>query len=174
MGGAILTSYIGAICGNRISRSFGMNRGYFRASKLRQARSRPPPTDRSSPDLSLYGGKTAIRGGTRRHVPMGTPALHSRAAAACKLNNGVFRAPIQKAALPSEFSPADLSFGIGIAAIRVFTRLHASSRLRRNSLRASTRGHATACVRHTRPRSWHMPEPRVASLCSCIIPYRQL
>jgi hypothetical protein len=104
---------------------------------------------------------------------MGTPALHSRAAAACKLNNGVFRAPIQKAALPSEFSPADLSFGIGIAAIRVFTRLHASSRLRRNSLRASTRGHATACVRHTRPRSWHMPEPRVASLCSRIIPYLQ-
>jgi hypothetical protein len=37
----------------------------------------------------------------------------------------------------------------------------------------STRGHAAACVRHTRPRSWQTPEPRVASLCSCVIPYRQ-
>ena len=35
--GAILTSYIGAVCENRISRNFGMNRGYFRASKFRQA-----------------------------------------------------------------------------------------------------------------------------------------
>ena len=112
-------------------------------------RSRPPPMDRSSPDLSLYGGKTAIRGGTRLHVPMGTLALRSRAAAACKLNNGVFRAPIQKAAPSSEFSSADLSFGVGIAAIRVFTRLYAPSRLWRNILRASTRRHAAACVRHT-------------------------
>uniref|UniRef100_A0A2N9I5I5 Uncharacterized protein n=1 Tax=Fagus sylvatica TaxID=28930 RepID=A0A2N9I5I5_FAGSY len=37
MGGAILTSYIGAVCGNRIFRNYGMNGGYFRASKLRQA-----------------------------------------------------------------------------------------------------------------------------------------
>uniref|UniRef100_A0A2N9HE60 Uncharacterized protein n=1 Tax=Fagus sylvatica TaxID=28930 RepID=A0A2N9HE60_FAGSY len=127
-------------------------------------RSRPPPTDRSSPDLSLYGGKTAIRGGTRLHAPIGTPALCSRVAAACKLNNGVFRAPIQKAAPPSEFSPADLSFGIGISAIGVFTCLHVPSKLQRNSLRASTHGHAAACVRHTRPRSWYTLEPRVALL----------
>uniref|UniRef100_A0A2N9G3E6 Uncharacterized protein n=1 Tax=Fagus sylvatica TaxID=28930 RepID=A0A2N9G3E6_FAGSY len=102
------------------------------------------------------------------------PALRSRAAAACKLNNRVFRAPIQKAAPSSEFSPADLSFGVGIAAIGVFTRLHAQSRLRRNSLRASTRRHAAACVRHTRPRSWHTPRPRVASLCHCVSPYRHV
>ena len=37
LGGAILTSYIGAVCGNRISRHYSMNGGYFRASKLRQA-----------------------------------------------------------------------------------------------------------------------------------------
>jgi hypothetical protein len=67
----------------------------------------------------------------------------------------------------------DLSFGGGKSSIGGRTRLHAPSRLRRNSLRASTRGHAAACVRHTRPRSWHTPEPRVASLCSCVIPYRQ-
>jgi hypothetical protein len=130
--------------------------------------------DRSSPDLSLYGGKTAIRGGTRLHAPMGTLALRSRAAAACKLNNGVFRAPIQKAAPTSEFSPADLSFGVGIAAIGVFTRLHAPSRLRQNFPRASTREHAAACVRHKRPRSWHTPKPRVASLCHYVSPYRHV
>uniref|UniRef100_A0A2N9FJN4 RRM domain-containing protein n=1 Tax=Fagus sylvatica TaxID=28930 RepID=A0A2N9FJN4_FAGSY len=88
---------------------------------------------------------------------MGTPALHSRAAAACKLNNGVFRAPIQKAAPPSEFSPADLSFGIGISAIGVFTRLHV---LRRNSLRASTRGHAAACVTRPHATSSHHVEKK--------------
>jgi hypothetical protein len=38
LGVAILTSYIGAVCGNRIFRNYGMNGGYFRASKLRQAR----------------------------------------------------------------------------------------------------------------------------------------
>uniref|UniRef100_A0A2N9EFG0 Uncharacterized protein n=1 Tax=Fagus sylvatica TaxID=28930 RepID=A0A2N9EFG0_FAGSY len=35
---------------------------------------RPPPTDRSSPDLSLYGGKIVIGGGTRLHMSMGTLA----------------------------------------------------------------------------------------------------
>jgi hypothetical protein len=105
---------------------------------------------------------------------MGTPALRSRAAAACKLNNGVFRAPIQKAAPSSEFSLADLSFGIGIAAIGVFTRLHALSRLRRSSPCPSTRGHAATCVRHKRPRSWHTPRTRVASLCHCVSPYRHV
>uniref|UniRef100_A0A2N9I918 Uncharacterized protein n=1 Tax=Fagus sylvatica TaxID=28930 RepID=A0A2N9I918_FAGSY len=129
MGGVILTSYIGAVCGNRISRSFGMNGGYFRASKLRQARQaselelpsiqssnhlnhwvdsgliykslnllgpRPPPTDRLSSDLSLYGGKYSNVEVTRLHAPEKKPATlftRSSAAALFEAENTSFQSP---------------------------------------------------------------------------------
>uniref|UniRef100_A0A2N9IYD9 Uncharacterized protein n=1 Tax=Fagus sylvatica TaxID=28930 RepID=A0A2N9IYD9_FAGSY len=131
-------------------------------------RSRPPPTDRSSPDLSLYGGKIVIGGGTRLHMSMGT--LASLFTCCRGLQTPELSLPssnsIQKAAPPSEFSPADLPFGIGIAAIGVFTRLHVPSRLLRNSLIPATYGHAAACAAHATtlllPRLSHV-SPRCAS-----------
>ena len=38
----------------------------------------------------------------------------------------------------------------------------------------STRQHAEACARHTRPRSWHTPVPRVTSLCRRVNSYRHV
>uniref|UniRef100_A0A2N9GF61 Uncharacterized protein n=1 Tax=Fagus sylvatica TaxID=28930 RepID=A0A2N9GF61_FAGSY len=143
-----------------------------RSSGLRN-RKVAPPLESSSANLPFGGGADSIGVRTRLHAPekvSETMFTRSSAAASFEAQNGGFPAPIQETGTTS-----GLFRGRSIIWRwkRLHRRPHSPSRLRRNSLRASTRGHAAACVRHTRPRSWHTPEPRVASLCSCIIPYRQ-
>uniref|UniRef100_A0A2N9IBS1 Uncharacterized protein n=1 Tax=Fagus sylvatica TaxID=28930 RepID=A0A2N9IBS1_FAGSY len=250
MGGAILTSYIGAVCGNRISRSLWHERGLFpsfqappstvslrtRASK-HPIEQPPQPLDRSSLDLqnperssSLEAPRALTRHwSSRLSCPRATMSRrhisHSRTRSSRHRNQKV-APPLESSSARStiwrwnslhrsEHAPPRVGESVGdnvhaLQRRRIFrsperglpssdsrnwhhvrtpqrTIYHlavetppsedsrASTRhrgCRRNSLRASTRGHAAACVRHTRPRSWHTPRPRVASLCHCVSPYR--
>jgi hypothetical protein len=105
---------------------------------------RPPPTDRSSPDLSLYGGKTAIAVArcpyTLEKEPetlftrSRTPHYSKPITRATRLQNG-------KPATLLDSSPAHLPFGGGTVAIEGCTRRHAPARLRPLSPRASTQQH---------------------------------
>uniref|UniRef100_A0A2N9H1J9 Uncharacterized protein n=1 Tax=Fagus sylvatica TaxID=28930 RepID=A0A2N9H1J9_FAGSY len=148
-----------------------MNGGYFRASKLRQARQaselelpsiqssnhlnhwlptrhharpshhdlrnrrsrhllrpRPPPTDRSSPDLLLYGGKKSNGEDTRSHALEKKPAtLFTRLVPPhlLKLRTGASQLRFKKMAPLLDSLEDDLPFGGGNASIGGSTRLHA-------------------------------------------------
>jgi hypothetical protein len=122
-----------------------------------QLRPRPPPTDRSSPDLLLYGGKTSIGETTRLYAPEKMPATmftHLVPPHLSKPRTGTSQLRFKKLAPRLDSSEDDLPFGGGNASIGCRTRPHAPVRLWPPSPRASmqkhvrgTRGHASS----TRP-----------------------
>ena len=132
-----------------------------------------PPLESSSANLPFGSGKDSIGVRTRLHAPekvSETTFTRSSAAASFEAQNGGFLAPIQETSTTSR-----LLRGRSIIWRwkNLHRRPHAPPRAVEALAEFFTRQHAAACVRHTRPRSWHTPEPCVASLCSCVIPYRQ-
>uniref|UniRef100_A0A2N9FGM6 Uncharacterized protein n=1 Tax=Fagus sylvatica TaxID=28930 RepID=A0A2N9FGM6_FAGSY len=114
---------------------------------------RPPPTDRSSSDLSLFGGKNSIGEVTRSHAlkkKLATLFTRSSAATLFEAQNTSCQAPKQQTSSP---------FGLLTGRSTVWRwnchhrRLHTPPRAGEALATFSTSQHAAACARHTRPHS---------------------
>ena len=120
---------------------------------------RPPPTERSSPRISLYGGKTSIEEITRLHTPekvSETMFTRSSAVASFEAHNGASQLRFKKLAPRPDSSEDDLPFGCGNASIGGRTRLHALVRLRQLPSHASTHpARVHTCLAHACMRPAH-------------------
>jgi hypothetical protein len=128
--------------------------------------SRPPPTDRSSSDLSLYGGKNSNGEDMRSHALEKKPATlftRSSAAARFEAQNTSFQAP-------KRHNGSHFGLLSGRSTIwrwnRLHLRLHAPPRAGNAPPASPTRKHVSACARHTPMHGWHTPSATCLSTVS--------